>query len=195
MKKSLRRLVLALLLLGGSALAAAAEVQGSTPLPGASIYHLPVTLERVGHGEVPLVSLAGSPVVITMFYSSCLVICPMLTVAMQKTALALDPSQRAQVRFVMVSLDAERDTVAKLADFAADHHIDTDQWVVAHASAGDVRQLAAALGIRYRRLPDGNYSHSSALTLLDARGVPNGRTDDLSAADAALLAQIRALLH
>jgi protein SCO1/2 len=168
---------------------------GEVPLPGDSIYRLPVTLQAVGHEDASLASLAGEPVVITMFYSSCTVICPVLTLAMQKTAMSLMASEREHVHFVMVTLDDEHDTAAVLAKFVTEHHIDTARWTVAHATAGDVRLLAAALAIRYRKLPDGSYSHSSVLTLLDAHGAPRAHTEDLTGADPAFLSQIQSLLH
>ena len=164
-------------------------------LPGDSVYHLPVVLEAVGHGRLPLASLAGQPVVVTMFYSSCTVVCPILTMAMQKTARALDAADRDRVRFVMVTLDTERDTGPALAAFAATHHIDTGRWWIARASADDVRLLAAALGIRYRRLPDGSFSHSSVLTLLDRQGTPRARTEDLSGTEPAFLTELRSQLR
>ncbi len=55
--------------------------------------------------------------------------------------------------------------------FADEHHIDLSRFVVARASSADVRALAAALGIRYRALPDGNFNHSTMLSLLDPAGV------------------------
>ena len=33
-----------------------------------------------------------------------------------------------------------------------------------------MRRLAAALNIQYRQLPDGEFNHSTVITLLDAQG-------------------------
>ncbi|MBS0394956.1 MAG: SCO family protein [Proteobacteria bacterium] len=163
------------------------------PLPGGSLYQLGATLDGSG-GPLPLASLRGAPVVVTMFYSSCTTVCPMLTLAMQRTALALSEPERAQVRFLMVSLDAARDTPARLVEFAQSHHLAAPAFVVAHASAEDVRTIAAALGIRYRQLPDGSFSHSSVITLLDRDGVAVARTQALSAEDPAFVERVRAQL-
>jgi len=77
--------------------------------------------------------------------------------------------------------------------FAAEHHL-PPTFIVAHAAAGDVRTIAAALGIRYRQLPDLSFSHSSVITLLDRDGVPAARTQVLAAEDPAFVASLRATL-
>ena len=58
-----------------------------------------------------------------------------------------------------------------------------------------MRLLAAALGIRYRTLPDGMISHSSILTALDADGVPRARTERLSDADPQFVSAVAAMVH
>jgi protein SCO1/2 len=197
--RRLRRIAVALI--AATAVAAADEpahvhVHAAEPpaaLPGGSLYQLGAALDTVGGERIALDSLRGAPVVVTMFYSTCTSVCPMLTQQMQRVAAALDAGQRARVRFLMVSFDAARDTPARLADFAAEHHLPRPPFVVAHAAAGDVRAIAAALGIRYRQLPDGSFSHSSLLTLLDRDGVPVARSTLLAGDDPEFVARVRAL--
>ena len=164
------------------------------PLPGASLYQLNLDLEPAAGKSLPLASFRGRPLVVTMFYSTCTTMCPILTLAMSWTAAALSREERAKAGFLLVSFDAERDTPAKLAEFQASHHLDASTFVVAHARATDVRALAAALGIRYRQLPDGSFSHASIITLLDRAGVPVARTQVLAAEDEGFVASLRAAL-
>jgi len=171
------------------------EAESAGPPSDESIYVLRTRLEAAGRGELTLPSLAGRPVVIAMFYSSCTSVCPLLTLRMQRIEAALKPEDRDRVQFVMVSLDAERDTPAQLAVFAGEHHLDASRWIIGHADAGDVRTLAAALGVRYRQLPDHSFSHSAVITLLDARGVPRARTQIIGADDPAFLASLNAQIH
>jgi protein SCO1/2 len=167
----------------------------AAPLPGESLYQLLAELDSAAGGNVTLASLAGTPVVVTMFYASCTSVCPILTLQMQRIELALEPTDRRRVRFVMISLDAERDTASNLASFAVQHHLDASRWLIAHVGAADVRTIAAALGVRYRQLPDKSFSHSSVITLLDARGVPLQRTQVIAAPDPEFLAGLHALLR
>ena len=191
-------LVLTLFAAAGAVRAAEPEhvhaTEAPAALPGGSLYQLGVTLDAADGARLALDSLRGAPVVVTMFYSTCTSVCPMLTLQMQHLAAALDDGERARVRFLMVSLDATRDTPQQLAAFAAEHHLPQPPFTVAHAAAGDVRAIAAALGIRYRQLPDASFSHSSVITLLDRDGVPAARTQVLAAEDPGFIASLRAEL-
>lgn len=167
----------------------------AAPLAEGSLFRLDVRLEPAGGGERRLGSLAGHPTVIAMFYSTCTSVCPMLVLEMQRIESALGPGERDRVQFAMVSLDAERDQATALEAFAAEHHLDRTRWLLAHASASDVRTLAAALGVKYRQLPDKSFSHSSAVTLLDAEGVARARTSVPSTDRAEFLRRVRDLLR
>ena len=102
----------------------------------------------------------------------------------------LGPDDRQQIRVLMVSFDAVRDTPDVLSAFKAEHHIQESNWIVAHASADDVRALAAALGIRYRELPDHTFNHSALISLADREGIVRARTGELAARDDAFMRAI-----
>ena len=57
--------------------------------------------------------------------------------------------------------------------------LDTARWTLASPPADDVREVAGVLGIRYRALADGEFNHTSALVLLDARGRILARTEQI----------------
>jgi protein SCO1/2 len=163
-------------------------------MPGDSLYQLPVHFTTSGGQHLMLRQYAGTPVVVTMFYGTCKAACPMLTKAMTETAAALPPATREKIRFLMVSLDPARDTPEALRDLAQEYRLKSPRFELASTDANGVRLLAAALGIRYRQLPDGNFSHSSILTALDAKGVPRARTERVLAADPAFVSGIESLV-
>lgn len=165
------------------------------PMPGNSLYQLPVHFTTAGGGHLMLQQYRGEPVVVTMFYGSCKSACPLLTRAMLATAAALPAADRGKVRFLMVSLDPARDTEAALARFTQEYELPSPRFEVARTDADGVRLLAAALGIRYRQLPDGNFSHSSILTALDAAGVPQARTENLGGADPEFVTALSGLVR
>jgi protein SCO1/2 len=148
-----------------------------------------------GGEHLMLEQFRGQPLVVTMFYGTCKSACPLLTRAMTATAAKLPAADRDKVKFLMVTLDPERDTQAELARFTREYALSAPQFQVARTDANGVRLLAAALGIRYRQLPDGNFSHSSVLTALDADGVPKARTENIAAADPAFLQSLQALVR
>jgi protein SCO1/2 len=69
----------------------------------------------------------------------------------------------------MASFDVERDTPDMLAKFSAAKEL-PDAWQLLHGGEDETRELAAALGVRYRREEDGNFAHANIITVLDADG-------------------------
>jgi protein SCO1/2 len=53
------------------------------------------------------------------------------------------------------------------------------------------REVAAALGVQYRRLASGEFNHSSTIELLDADGRIAARSGQLGSVDPALVKAIR----
>lgn len=205
--------VLALLAGAASAWAGGADGSGAAPaspvdpaahaghsmpaageMPGDSLYQLPVHFTTAAGEHLMLQQYRGEPVVVTMFYGTCKAACPLLMRAMTETASHLPPAARGKVRFLMVTLDPERDTIEALRSLAQEYKLGASHIEVARTDDDGVRLLSAALGIRYRKLPDGNFSHSSILTALDGTGVPRARTEKLAVADPEFVAAISGLV-
>ncbi|WP_243039049.1 SCO family protein [Dyella sedimenti] len=158
-----RLLVLLLVMIGGHAFAA-------TPLPRDSIYQLDISLTDQGGQTAMLAQRRGQVQVISMFYSSCTMVCPMIVDTMRATRNAVDEPQRDRLGLLLVSFDPARDSVDALRQYAARRKLDAPAWTLARAEPQAARQLAALLGLQYRQLPDGDFNHSSELILLDADG-------------------------
>jgi protein SCO1/2 len=126
-----------------------------------------------------------------MFYSRCISVCPMLTGELQQLMSRLSTVERARVQILMVSFDSAGDSPATLTAFEAEHHIVEDNWLIAKASARDVRSLAAALGIQYRQLPDHSFNHSAVISVADRGGTIRARTSDLNDSDGTFIAAVR----
>jgi protein SCO1 len=159
-------LTLFLLLPGAAGVLAAAP----PPLPGDSVYQVDARLEDPSGAATGLDRHRGAPVVISMFYGSCPHVCPLLISTIQRYERGLPEPQRARLRVLIVSIDPKRDTPAKLAEIAARHGVDGGRWTLARTDEASVRKLAAVLNIQYRELPDGEFNHSTVITLLDAEG-------------------------
>ena|SRR3569833_1133173 len=87
----------------------------------------------------------------------------------------------------MVSLGPNRDTPAVLADSRWRHHIADSRWTFARTSPDNIRLLAAALGVRYRQLPDQSFNHSTRIVLADRDGVIRERISCALADDSVLV--------
>lgn len=177
------------LLLGGLALAGLAGP--ALALPGDSVYQLDATLtDQLGHA-VKLDTARGQPVLVSMFYTSCQFVCPMLIDAARDTRAALGEAERRRVKVLLISFDSARDTPAKLESMARERGLDASQWTLARTDPATVRKIAALLKFQYRALPDGEFNHSAELILLDGEGRITARTSMLAGADAKLVGAIR----
>lgn len=110
--------------------------------------------------------------VLTMAYTSCTVSCPRLIADLKRIEGSLTETQRARVEFVMVSLDPARDTPARLGAYARDLHLDATRWALLTGDAEDIRELAAAIRVRYVMEANGEVSHTNRIVVLDADGRP-----------------------
>jgi protein SCO1 len=133
-----------------------------------SIYHAMSTwIDQRGERR-PLDSLAGRVQVVGMVYTHCAYACPRMILDMKRIEGALEPEQ--DVGFVIVSIDPERDTPERLAEYARGARLDPDRWTLLHGEEGDILELAALLGVQYRRMANGEFVHSNLLTVLDPAG-------------------------
>lgn len=186
----LRSLALALLSTVVVTLASAASA--TTPLPADSIYQLKVALTDQNGKNFLLEERRGQPMLISMFYTSCQFVCPMLIEALKATEAKLSEEERSHLSVMMVTFDSVHDTVAILKKTADQRQVDSARWSLARTDAKTVRKLAAVLGIQYRALPKGEFNHTTALILIDADGRIAGRTTQLGDADAPFVKLVKA---
>ena len=153
----------------------------ATPLPGDSVLRVPAQFKDQDGKAFTLAQRRGGVQLVTMFYSSCPYACPLIIDTGKGIDHGLSAAERAKLRVLLLSLDPARDTPAKLSAVATKRKIDRARWTLATTDAGGVRQTAAALGIRYRKLANGEFNHSSVMILLDADGRILARTEKIGA--------------
>lgn len=169
----------------------AAPLRAADPLPPDSLYRLTIPLVRQDGTAAALDLDRGSPVLVSMFYATCPHACPLLINAVQRMEKTLPPESRSRLKVLFVSIDPESDTPERLAELVTRHHVDPARWTFARASAADVRKLAAALGIRYRALPDGGFNHSTVVSLLDENGRIVRQTSEMTTLEESFLTELR----
>jgi protein SCO1/2 len=186
----MKRLVTLLMLLVAVVSCSRHESEAGALHAGPSIYPLSVTLQDQRSRAIGLDVFRGHPVVISMFYGSCPVACPLIVSHIKEIEDQLSPESRSDLRVLLVSFDPKHDTPAALAAIAERRGLDPARWTLATGSDDDVRQIAAVLGVSYRPLSDGVFAHDSVLTVLDGDGRVLARTDDPNPDTAALRAAI-----
>lgn len=188
--KHLLRGIAATLLLGFAGLAGAA--QPAPPLPGDSIYQLPLPLTDSQGQTRDWRTLRGKPRLVSMFYTSCQYICPLIIESGKAVERQLSPDQQKRLGVLLVSMDPARDTPPALKKVVDQRKLDLARWTLAAPPEDDVRSVAAVLGIRYRQLADGEFNHSSMLILVDANGRILARTEKIgSQPDPEFVAAVR----
>ena len=181
--KRLAPWLLLALLLAGQAFAAA-------PLPPDSVYQFNVTLtDQDGHAQ-PLAARRGQVQLVSMIYTSCAMVCPMIVDTMKLTRKAVAEPARDKLALLAVSFDPARDSVDALRSYAATRKLDMRYWTLARTELKDARPLAALFGLQYRQLPDGDFNHSSELILLDTDGRIAARTTVIGRVDPVFVAAI-----
>jgi protein SCO1 len=155
---------------GGRYSQALSDNNGSKPPSGNSVYQLNSRWTDQKGKSTTLIRFQGKPLILAMIYTSCKDACPMIVLEMQAIEKALPQQLRQQTQFALISFDSERDSPAQLRLFEAAHGLDAKHWTLLAGSDDSVRMLAAVLGVRYMKIPSGEFAHSSVITVLDSNG-------------------------
>ena len=159
-----------------------------------SLYDLPSAWRDQTGAALRLPALAGKVRVVAMVYTSCHATCPLIVADLKRIEASIPAARRDAVGFVLVSLDPERDTPGRLAEWAARTQLDPSRWTLLAGDDGAVRELSAALGVRYQAQADGEVAHTNAITVLDAAGAVAHQQPGLGDPAGATVAAVRHLL-
>lgn len=142
---------------------------GSLAFAKASLYALQSEWKNQNDKVVHLKDFTGQKIILGMVYTGCPNTCPLTVVRIQKL---LKDSKSKKVKVVLASFDTKGDRPDVLKEFMKNRKLNEDQWTMMTAEKdATVRELAVVLGINYKELEDGEFSHSNVLTLLSKDGV------------------------
>lgn len=194
--RSVRRVRGAVLCLVAILAAAGAAAMPAPPLPEDSVYQLRLGLTDQDGRAWDWGSRRGKPQVVAMFYTSCQHTCPLIVDSGKAVEHALTPAERDRLGILLISMDPEHDTPPALMAVVEKRKLDTTRWALASPRPDAVRGVAGVLGVRYRALADGQFSHSNGLVLLDRQGRIVARTGRIgSDLDPAFIAAVRRQLR
>lgn len=148
-------------------------------------------------GPVSLHNFKDKVVVVSYGYTSCPDVCP-LTLSIITSALkALSPEELSQVQALFITLDPERDTPARTAEYAGHFH---PNIMGLSGTPEQIAQVAKQYLVIYRKVPMPDSAlgyaldHSARMYVLDRNGnYADSATHLTSPQD--LLAKIRATLQ
>jgi len=145
------------------------EVTAGNQFSDRSLFQLASSWTNDQRASLKLGALGERPLVVTMFFAKCEYACPVLVHDMKKVQAALSADARDKVGFVLVSFDTERDTPAALAEYRKNHELPAN-WTLLRGAPDDVLELAALLGVKFKKDARGQFAHSNILTVLNGSG-------------------------
>ncbi len=149
--------------------AAPALTEAALPFTAESLYQLDVTFTDDTGKAFTLGELRGRPVALNLFFASCGYACPLTVTDLLAVQASLPADARERAVFVLVTFDTERDTTAVLAQYRQQRQLDGN-WVILRGTDDAVRELAALVGVKFKREADGSFAHSNVVTILNAQG-------------------------
>lgn len=153
-------------------IAVAASWAGPAPvLPDNSLYQLDSRWQKDDGKIIKLSDLRGKVRVLSMFFSHCKDICPMILGQLKLLEKDIPPDLWKEMGIVLVTLDSQSDSISALAKYRQEVNLETDKWTLLHGSADDTREMANLLGVQFTpKQEDGQIEHSGLIVLLDSEG-------------------------
>lgn len=123
-------------------------------------------------GPVALHDYAGKLVLLYFGYTYCPDICPTSLMVWQQALAALSPAEMAKVQPILVSVDPERDTIDRLADYAQFFH---PRMIGLTGKPEQLKEITGRYGAVFARVEGasaGTYvvDHTAMTYVVDARG-------------------------
>lgn len=125
--------------------------------------------------------------ILTMIYTTCASACSLTIQKMVAFQKKLPSEMRNRVRVVLFSFDPKRDTPSALKKFATSRKLDLSQVSLLTSNDEDARTLATVLDFRFKKLANGEFSHSNQITILNRNGAVIFQSSSLDAASETLL--------
>jgi protein SCO1/2 len=169
------------------------DLKSNPGLSGASIWHLGSTWKNQNGNAVKLAELKGKPRLAVMLFTRCETSCPLIIEDMLSIVKEIDSKRTEKTEVSIFSLDSFRETPESLKAFAAKRKLPS-HWGLHTSDADAVAELAAALGVRYKRLPDGSFIHSNVIYFLDAKGEIVAKKEGIKTPKAEFIKKIRSSL-
>jgi protein SCO1 len=120
--------------------------------------------------RIKLGYMRGKIQLVAMVYTSCEYTCPRIVADMIRLEKAVSAQFGDQVGLVLVTIDPERDTPDKLRAFAEKSNLDPDKWLLLQGQDQDILELAALLGVQFKKTSNTDFSHSNLITVLNKEG-------------------------
>ena len=121
--------------------------------------------------RVSLADLRGRPLVISMIYSSCADVCPVITSTLESVdGIARDALGDDAYTIVTIGFDVSADNPVRMQSFARKYGVPvSDHWMFLSGDLLSVAGLSEDIGFQFFESPKG-FDHLTQTTIVDAEG-------------------------
>ena len=120
--------------------------------------------------QVTLTQFLDKPLVVSLIYTGCADICPMVSETLaDAVAVARDALGADSFQIVSIGFDARNDSPNRMRSYAASHGINVKGWHFLSADAATIDALSRDLGFSFRPSPQG-FDHLSQTSVIDTDG-------------------------
>jgi protein SCO1/2 len=126
---------------------------------------------RNTHGQsLRLQELSGKPMILSLIYTSCHHVCPMITKNLEeKVAIAREAFGDDKFSVVTIGFDWRVDTAEQMRVYASSRGIDQTHWHFLSGDARAIESIASDVGFHFIASAKG-FDHLSQTTIVDASG-------------------------
>jgi protein SCO1 len=171
------------------------EKSAGTPkeLSGESVFNLPSSWTNQKNEILKLDHFKNKITIAAMVFTHCESACPRIVADMQRIEGSLSKKELQQVTFLLISMDPERDTPARLTEFAAEHKLNAN-WTLICSTQDATMEIANVLGVKVKKLEGGGFDHSNIIHVFDQGGVIAHQQNGFGVEQVDMLKAIRDLI-
>jgi protein SCO1/2 len=162
-------------------------------LSGESVYNLTSSWTTQRNESFKLDHFRNKTTVAAMVFTHCESACPRIVADMQRIESSLSEKELQQITFLLISMDPERDTPARLTEFSAEHKLNAN-WTLTCSNLDATMEIANVLGVKVKKLEGGGFDHSNIIHVFDQEGVIVNQQNGFAVDQDETLKAIRGLL-
>ena len=165
------------------------DLKPSQTLSGSSVLQLGSLWKDQKGESVNIAELGGKPRLVVMLFTRCETACPLIIEDLKRIAAEIDTKKLEKIEVSIFSFDSSRETPLSLMDFSRKRNLPT-HWRLFTSKPDAVAELAASLGVRYKRLQNGDFIHSNVIYLLNSKGEVAAKKEGLNTPRADFIKEI-----
>lgn len=121
--------------------------------------------------KVVLKDFKNKITILSMVYTTCDYSCPLITSKFEAIYNKLSKKNRKQINFVLITMDPQRDTPKVLKEYTVKRKLADKNFHFLTSSPQNTHAFSLSLGFQYKKMPNGHFSHSNQISILDKNGV------------------------